>query len=182
MYHQVFYSSACAYACYLADGMSMCVCMFSGQTDEAISVGFGFAAHLVYFTALFLHLPLRYPIIPRGSRSMLKDNISDASILVDNRGMWASPSIQRRFASRLVLLHFHLSLQIPRDTINRLRASWWSWQWYSDTFVPLWRWVTGVYLWMWLPTFLLSSFFLMWCCLIKLYVNVSGGDKLRLLF
>ena len=58
----------------------------SGQSDEAIAVGFGYAAHLVYLTALFLHLPLRYAISPRGSRSVLKDDISDASVLLENKG------------------------------------------------------------------------------------------------
>eukprot|EP00117_Sycon_ciliatum_P025191 scpid45847/ scgid20962/ UV radiation resistance-associated gene protein; p63 len=58
----------------------------SSQRDEVIGVGFGYAAHLLHMMALILNLPLRYPIIYRGSTSVIRDSISDASSLAASKG------------------------------------------------------------------------------------------------
>jgi hypothetical protein len=43
---------------------------------EQVGVALGFAAHLVVILAKYLHIPLRYPIIPMSSRSVIFDAIT----------------------------------------------------------------------------------------------------------
>ncbi|KAJ3107467.1 hypothetical protein HDU97_004063 [Phlyctochytrium planicorne] len=49
---------------------------FPGSDDERISTGLGYAAHLVIMIATYLEVPLRYPINPMSSRSMILDRVS----------------------------------------------------------------------------------------------------------
>lgn len=54
--------------------------LFSSLTakdDGSIAVALGYTAHLVSMISFFLQVPLRYPIIHKGSRSTIKDNIND---------------------------------------------------------------------------------------------------------
>uniref|UniRef100_A0A8C0WLJ2 C2 domain-containing protein n=1 Tax=Castor canadensis TaxID=51338 RepID=A0A8C0WLJ2_CASCN len=50
---------------------------FQAKDDGSIAVALGYTAHLVSMISFFLHVPLRYPIIHKGSRSTIKDNIND---------------------------------------------------------------------------------------------------------
>nr|XP_034375107.1 UV radiation resistance-associated gene protein isoform X3 [Arvicanthis niloticus] len=47
------------------------------KDDGSIAVALGYTAHLVSMISFFLQVPLRYPIIHKGSRSTIKDNIND---------------------------------------------------------------------------------------------------------
>ncbi|KAM9247307.1 UV radiation resistance-associated gene protein isoform 3-T3 [Leptosomus discolor] len=49
----------------------------SAKDDGSIAVALGYTAHLVSMISYFLQVPLRYPIIHKGSRSTIKDNIND---------------------------------------------------------------------------------------------------------
>ncbi|XP_029458011.1 UV radiation resistance-associated gene protein [Rhinatrema bivittatum] len=50
---------------------------FQAKDDGSIAVALGYTAHLVSMISFFLQMPLRYPIIHKGSRSAIKDNIND---------------------------------------------------------------------------------------------------------
>nr|XP_012325064.1 UV radiation resistance-associated gene protein [Aotus nancymaae] len=50
---------------------------FQAKDDGSTAVALGYTAHLVSMISFFLQVPLRYPIIHKGSRSTIKDNIND---------------------------------------------------------------------------------------------------------
>ncbi|XP_068122739.1 UV radiation resistance-associated gene protein isoform X3 [Hyperolius riggenbachi] len=50
---------------------------FQAKDDGSVAVALGYTAHLVSMISFFLHVPLRYPILHKGSRSAIKDNIND---------------------------------------------------------------------------------------------------------
>uniref|UniRef100_UPI0035900719 UV radiation resistance-associated gene protein isoform X2 n=1 Tax=Myxine glutinosa TaxID=7769 RepID=UPI0035900719 len=50
---------------------------FHAKEDSSIAVALGFTAHLVSMLALFLEVPLRYPLQQHGSRSRVQDLITD---------------------------------------------------------------------------------------------------------
>ncbi|XP_055493520.1 UV radiation resistance-associated gene protein isoform X3 [Leucoraja erinacea] len=50
---------------------------FQAKDEGSIAVALGYTAHLVLMVSYFLQVPLRYPIIQKGSRSTIKDNITD---------------------------------------------------------------------------------------------------------
>nr|XP_006005289.1 PREDICTED: UV radiation resistance-associated gene protein isoform X1 [Latimeria chalumnae] len=50
---------------------------FQAKDDGSIAVALGYTAHLVLMISYFLQVPLRYPIVHKGSRSAIKDNIID---------------------------------------------------------------------------------------------------------
>nr|XP_020477728.1 UV radiation resistance-associated gene protein isoform X1 [Monopterus albus] len=50
---------------------------FQAKDDGSIAVALGYTAHLVLMISYFLQIPLRYPVIHKGSRSSIKDTISD---------------------------------------------------------------------------------------------------------
>uniref|UniRef100_A0A3Q2X0J2 UV radiation resistance associated gene n=1 Tax=Haplochromis burtoni TaxID=8153 RepID=A0A3Q2X0J2_HAPBU len=47
------------------------------KDDGSIAVALGYTAHLVLMISCFLQIPLRYPVIHKGSRSSIKDTITD---------------------------------------------------------------------------------------------------------
>ena len=49
---------------------------FGDADEEEIATGLGWAAHLVYLLAGYLAVPLRYPVQPIGSRSLIRDPVS----------------------------------------------------------------------------------------------------------
>uniref|UniRef100_A0A8D2J2V1 UV radiation resistance associated n=1 Tax=Varanus komodoensis TaxID=61221 RepID=A0A8D2J2V1_VARKO len=61
----------------LSGPMAVCVFSFAAKDDSSIAVALGYTAHLVSMISFFLQVPLRYPIIHKGSRSAIKDNIND---------------------------------------------------------------------------------------------------------
>ncbi|KAM9321602.1 UV radiation resistance-associated gene protein [Gastrophryne carolinensis] len=50
---------------------------FQAKDDGTVAVALGYTAHLVSMISFFLQVPLRYPILHKGSRSAIKDNIND---------------------------------------------------------------------------------------------------------
>lgn len=50
---------------------------FQAKDDGSVTVALGYTAHLVLMISFFLQIPLRYPIIHKGSRSSIKDTITD---------------------------------------------------------------------------------------------------------
>ncbi|NP_001090158.1 UV radiation resistance associated L homeolog [Xenopus laevis] len=50
---------------------------FQAKDDGSVAVALGYTAHLVSMISFFLQIPLRYPILHKGSRSAIKDNIND---------------------------------------------------------------------------------------------------------
>ncbi|OCT93331.1 hypothetical protein XELAEV_18016399mg [Xenopus laevis] len=50
---------------------------FQAKDDGSVAVALGYTAHLVSMVSFFLQIPLRYPILHKGSRSAIKDNIND---------------------------------------------------------------------------------------------------------
>ncbi|XP_077987735.1 UV radiation resistance-associated protein-like [Glandiceps talaboti] len=50
---------------------------YSGTDDTTIATALGYTCHLMIKMAQFLQLPLRYPMYHRGSRSIIRDHITD---------------------------------------------------------------------------------------------------------
>uniref|UniRef100_A0A674AAL2 UV radiation resistance associated gene n=1 Tax=Salmo trutta TaxID=8032 RepID=A0A674AAL2_SALTR len=50
---------------------------FQAKDDGSVAVALGYTAHLVLMISCFLQIPLRYPVIHKGSRSSIKDTITD---------------------------------------------------------------------------------------------------------
>uniref|UniRef100_A0A8C1CKD2 UV radiation resistance associated gene n=2 Tax=Cyprinus carpio TaxID=7962 RepID=A0A8C1CKD2_CYPCA len=50
---------------------------FQAKDDGSLAVALGYTAHLVLMISCFLQIPLRYPVIHKGSRSSIKDTITD---------------------------------------------------------------------------------------------------------
>uniref|UniRef100_A0A1A8L1Q7 UV radiation resistance associated protein n=2 Tax=Nothobranchius pienaari TaxID=704102 RepID=A0A1A8L1Q7_9TELE len=50
---------------------------FQARDDGSVAVALGYTAHLVLMISCFLQMPLRYPLIHKGSRSSIKDTITD---------------------------------------------------------------------------------------------------------
>ncbi|XP_048388958.1 UV radiation resistance-associated gene protein isoform X2 [Stegostoma tigrinum] len=50
---------------------------FQAKDEGSIAVALGYTAHLVLMISCFLQVPLRYPIVQKGSRSTIRDNITD---------------------------------------------------------------------------------------------------------
>ncbi|XP_061558049.1 UV radiation resistance-associated gene protein isoform X1 [Phycodurus eques] len=50
---------------------------FQAKDDGSVAVALGYTAHLVMMISCFLQIPLRYPVIHKGSRSSIKDTITD---------------------------------------------------------------------------------------------------------
>uniref|UniRef100_A0AAQ4P539 UV radiation resistance associated gene n=1 Tax=Gasterosteus aculeatus aculeatus TaxID=481459 RepID=A0AAQ4P539_GASAC len=50
---------------------------FQAKDDGSLAVSLGYTSHLVLMVSCFLQIPLRYPVIHKGSRSSIKDTITD---------------------------------------------------------------------------------------------------------
>ncbi|XP_029304294.1 UV radiation resistance-associated gene protein [Cottoperca gobio] len=50
---------------------------FQAKEDGSVAVALGYTSHLVLMISCFLQIPLRYPVIHKGSRSSIKDTITD---------------------------------------------------------------------------------------------------------
>lgn len=59
----------------------MAIANQGGQTEEQMSIGLGYIAHLCTLLSRYLKTPLRHPIICRGSRSMIVDAFLEAESL-----------------------------------------------------------------------------------------------------
>jgi len=52
-------------------------CDWSGYDETTLAIGLGFTCHLVAMIGNYLDIPLRYPMLHRGSRSLIYDHIMD---------------------------------------------------------------------------------------------------------
>ncbi|KAK9536116.1 hypothetical protein VZT92_005926 [Zoarces viviparus] len=50
---------------------------FQAKDDGSLAVALGYTSHLVLMISCFLQIPLRYPVIHKGSRSSIRDTITD---------------------------------------------------------------------------------------------------------
>ncbi|XP_056911606.1 UV radiation resistance-associated gene protein isoform X3 [Takifugu flavidus] len=50
---------------------------FQAKDDGSVAVALGYTSHLVLMISCFLQIPLRYPVMHKGSRSSIKDTITD---------------------------------------------------------------------------------------------------------
>uniref|UniRef100_A0A8C5PDE7 UV radiation resistance associated n=1 Tax=Leptobrachium leishanense TaxID=445787 RepID=A0A8C5PDE7_9ANUR len=50
---------------------------FQAKDDGSVAVALGYTAHLVSMISFFLQVPLHYPVLHKGSRSVIKDHIND---------------------------------------------------------------------------------------------------------
>ena len=48
-----------------------------GYDETTLAIGLGFTCHLVAMISNYLDIPLRYPMLHRGSRSLIYDHIMD---------------------------------------------------------------------------------------------------------
>jgi len=53
------------------------LCECSGYDETTLAIGLGFTCHLVAMISNYLDIPLRYPMLHRGSRSLIYDHIMD---------------------------------------------------------------------------------------------------------
>ena len=53
------------------------VCEWLGYDETTLAIGLGFTCHLVAMISNYLDIPLRYPMLHRGSRSLIYDHIMD---------------------------------------------------------------------------------------------------------
>ena len=56
---------------------NLCTPFISGSDDTATATALGHTCHLILMIARFLQLPLRYPMIHCGSRSVVRDHITE---------------------------------------------------------------------------------------------------------
>lgn len=49
----------------------------AAKDDGSVAVALGYTSHLVLMISCFLQVPLRYPVMHKGSRSSIKDTITD---------------------------------------------------------------------------------------------------------
>ncbi|KAJ6261882.1 hypothetical protein Dda_2681 [Drechslerella dactyloides] len=75
-----------------------------GHNEDVIAAALGYVAHLVYILSFYLSVYLRYPVIPKGSSSMVHDPIS---IIQGSRffPLWAKGVPYFRFEYAMFLLN-----------------------------------------------------------------------------
>ncbi|KAK6357057.1 hypothetical protein TWF718_001385 [Orbilia javanica] len=75
-----------------------------GHNEDVIAAALGYVAHLVYMLSFYLSVYLRYPIIPKGSSSMVHDPIS---VIQGSRyfPLWAKGVPYFRFEYAMFLLN-----------------------------------------------------------------------------
>eukprot|EP00123_Amoebidium_parasiticum_P001226 comp12268_c0_seq1/m.7090 comp12268_c0_seq1/g.7090 ORF comp12268_c0_seq1/g.7090 comp12268_c0_seq1/m.7090 type:complete len:477 (-) comp12268_c0_seq1:551-1981(-) len=49
---------------------------YTGCDEEELSTALGYVAHLVFMVSRYLQLPLRYPLVPMGSRASIISNVT----------------------------------------------------------------------------------------------------------
>ncbi|KAF3908536.1 hypothetical protein ABW21_db0206837 [Orbilia brochopaga] len=75
-----------------------------GHNEDVIAAALGYVAHLVYILSFYLSVYLRYPVIPKGSSSMVQDPIS---VIQGSRffPLWAKGVPYFRFEYAMFLLN-----------------------------------------------------------------------------
>ncbi|KAJ3018049.1 hypothetical protein HKX48_003202 [Thoreauomyces humboldtii] len=104
---------------------------FVGHDDDTIATALGFVSHLLSMIALYLHLPLRYPLRCMSSRSSISDAVSEHYAGSKVFPLYARGVERLRFDYAVFLLnknieqtmnHLHLTVSNLRHTLANLRA------------------------------------------------------------
>lgn len=85
---------------------------FQAKDDGSVAVALGYTSHLVLMISCFLQVPLRYPVIHKGSRSSIKDTITDR--LTEKEREFPLYSRGERF-------HFEYGVYLLNKNIAQLR-------------------------------------------------------------
>ncbi|KAM3600663.1 uncharacterized protein V6R79_000384 [Siganus canaliculatus] len=85
---------------------------FQAKEDGSVAVALGYTAHLVLMISCFLQIPLRYPVMHKGSRSSIKDTITDR--LTEKEREFPLYSRGERF-------HFEYGVYLLNKNIAQLR-------------------------------------------------------------
>ncbi|XP_073335557.1 UV radiation resistance-associated gene protein [Pagrus major] len=85
---------------------------FQAKDDGSVAVALGYTSHLVLMISCFLQVPLRYPVIHKGSRSSIKDTITDR--LTEKEREFPLYSRGERF-------HFQYAVYLLNKNIAQLR-------------------------------------------------------------
>uniref|UniRef100_A0A8C5EW84 UV radiation resistance-associated gene protein n=1 Tax=Gouania willdenowi TaxID=441366 RepID=A0A8C5EW84_GOUWI len=85
---------------------------FQAKDDGSVAVALGYTSHLVLMISCFLQIPLRYPVIHKGSRSSIKDTITDR--LTEKEREFPLYSRGERF-------HFEYGVYLLNKNIAQLR-------------------------------------------------------------
>ncbi|XP_041864636.1 UV radiation resistance-associated gene protein [Melanotaenia boesemani] len=85
---------------------------FQAKDDGSVAVALGYTAHLVLMISSFLQIPLRYPVIHKGSRSSIRDTITDR--LTEKEREFPLYSRGERF-------HFEYGVYLLNKNIAQLR-------------------------------------------------------------
>ncbi|KAI9736129.1 MAG: hypothetical protein M1834_001013 [Cirrosporium novae-zelandiae] len=88
------------------------------EVDEAVTAAaLGYVAHLVHLLALYLSIPLYYPIKPFSSHSLISDPISQS---IAQRTYLLHPSARYKFEYGVFLLNKDIELLINRQNLKVL--------------------------------------------------------------
>nr|XP_046265731.1 UV radiation resistance-associated gene protein [Scatophagus argus] len=85
---------------------------FQAKDDGSVAVALGYTSHLVLMISCFLQIPLRYPVMHKGSRSSIKDTITDR--LTEKEREFPLYSRGERF-------HFEYGVYLLNKNIAQLR-------------------------------------------------------------
>ncbi|XP_068187437.1 UV radiation resistance-associated gene protein [Antennarius striatus] len=85
---------------------------FQAKDDGSVAVALGYTSHLVLMISCFLQVPLRYPVMHKGSRSSIKDTITDR--LTEKEREFPLYSRGERF-------HFEYGVYLLNKNIAQLR-------------------------------------------------------------
>ncbi|KAI9345207.1 hypothetical protein BDR26DRAFT_1005572 [Obelidium mucronatum] len=104
---------------------------FSGVDEDRTSTALGWTAHAVSLIALFLDIPLRYPINPMSSRSMILDRVYQHSYMSMEFPLFMKGSERPRFEYGVFLLnknieqllnHIGITVKNLRRTLPNLKS------------------------------------------------------------
>ncbi len=76
------------------NGISLPNSDFTGCDEEQIATALGYVAHLVIMISKYLEVPLRYPMLPMCSRSIVRDDISHQISPKYLHSLWCSHHVQ----------------------------------------------------------------------------------------
>uniref|UniRef100_A0A8C7MTD2 UV radiation resistance associated gene n=1 Tax=Oncorhynchus kisutch TaxID=8019 RepID=A0A8C7MTD2_ONCKI len=95
---------------------------FQAKDDGSVAVALGYTAHLVLMISCFLQIPLRYPVIHKGSRSSIKDTITDKltfniSLFIYQHGL-STPDLRQTLPNLKNFLEHGLLVRCDRHHVS----------------------------------------------------------------
>jgi len=79
---------------------------FIGYDEEEISMGLGHVCHIVFLVSKILDIPLKYPLFPRCSRSLVSDERSNKDVQI--YPLYSKNSDKKRFEYAVFLLNCNI--------------------------------------------------------------------------